>query len=84
TIPYDKAKSLASMGIYIFDMDVLKEALTEDAKLETSSHDFGNDIIPKLIDTESVYAYKFCGSKGRVDKDCYWRAVGTIDSFYEA
>ncbi|MGU3846965.1 sugar phosphate nucleotidyltransferase, partial [Vibrio diabolicus] len=48
------------------------------------SHDFGKDIITKLIDTESVYAYQFCGSKGRVDKDCYWRDVGTIDSFYEA
>ncbi|MBO0236857.1 sugar phosphate nucleotidyltransferase, partial [Vibrio parahaemolyticus] len=69
---------------YIFDMDVLKEALEEDSKLDSSSHDFGKDIIPKLIDTESVYAYQFCGSKGRVDKDCYWRDVGTIDSFYEA
>ncbi|MGR5470799.1 sugar phosphate nucleotidyltransferase, partial [Vibrio astriarenae] len=76
TLPEDSTKSLVSMGIYIFDMDVLQVALEEDAKLETSSHDFGKDIIPKLIDTESVYAYKFCGSKGRVDKDCYWRDVG--------
>lgn len=84
TLPEDPSKSLASMGIYIFDMDVLKSALHEDAQQESSSHDFGKDIIPKLIDTESVYAYKFCGSKGRVDKDCYWRDVGTIDSYYEA
>ncbi|NVK69179.1 MAG: glucose-1-phosphate adenylyltransferase [Vibrio campbellii] len=84
TLPDDPTQSLASMGIYIFDMDVLQDALEEDAKLEDSSHDFGKDIIPKLIDTQSVYAYKFCGSKGRVDKDCYWRDVGTIDSFYEA
>ncbi|NMU71461.1 glucose-1-phosphate adenylyltransferase, partial [Vibrio parahaemolyticus] len=84
TLPGSATRSLVSMGIYIFDMDVLKEALEEDSKLDSSSHDFGKDIIPKLIDTESVYAYQFCGSKGRVDKDCYWRDVGTIDSFYEA
>ncbi|MCA0937624.1 glucose-1-phosphate adenylyltransferase [Vibrio alginolyticus] len=84
TLLEDPSKSLVSMGIYIFDMDVLKSALHEDAQQESSSHDFGKDIIPKLIDTESVYAYKFCGSKGRVDKDCYWRDVGTIDSYYEA
>ncbi|EHC9865934.1 TPA: glucose-1-phosphate adenylyltransferase [Vibrio alginolyticus] len=84
TLPGSKTRSLVSMGIYIFDMDVLKEALEDDSKLDSSSHDFGKDIIPKLIDTESVYAYQFCGSKGRVDKDCYWRDVGTIDSFYEA
>ncbi len=84
TLPDDPSRSLVSMGIYIFDMDVLKSALHEDAQSESSSHDFGKDIIPKLIDTESVYAYQFCGSKGRVDKDCYWRDVGTIDSYYEA
>ncbi|NVC73985.1 glucose-1-phosphate adenylyltransferase, partial [Vibrio vulnificus] len=83
-LPNDPERSLVSMGIYIFSMEVLQQALIEDADDDASSHDFGKDIIPKLIDTGSVFAYKFCGSKGRVDKDCYWRDVGTIDSFYQA
>ncbi|EHY1011614.1 glucose-1-phosphate adenylyltransferase [Vibrio vulnificus] len=83
-LPNDPERSLVSMGIYIFSMEVLQHALIEDADDDASSHDFGKDIIPKLIDTGSVFAYKFCGSKGRVDKDCYWRDVGTIDSFYQA
>ncbi|EJB8416093.1 TPA: glucose-1-phosphate adenylyltransferase [Vibrio vulnificus] len=83
-LPNDPDRSLVSMGIYIFSMEVLQQALIEDADDDASSHDFGKDIIPKLIDTGSVFAYKFCGSKGRVDKDCYWRDVGTIDSFYQA
>ncbi|EKA7348084.1 glucose-1-phosphate adenylyltransferase [Vibrio vulnificus] len=83
-LPNNPERSLVSMGIYIFSMDILQSALTEDAQNENSSHDFGKDIIPKLIETGTVYAYKFCGSKGRVDKDCYWRDVGTIDSFYQA
>ncbi|AXX62010.1 TPA: glucose-1-phosphate adenylyltransferase [Vibrio vulnificus] len=83
-LPNDPERSLVSMGIYIFSIEVLQQALIEDADNDASSHDFGKDIIPKLIDTGSVFAYKFCGSKGRVDKDCYWRDVGTIDSFYQA
>ncbi|PAS42600.1 glucose-1-phosphate adenylyltransferase [Vibrio cholerae] len=83
-IPNRPDHSLASMGIYIFDMDVLKKALTEDAEIEQSSHDFGKDVIPKLIATGSVFAYSFCSGKGRVARDCYWRDVGTIDSFYDA
>ncbi|WP_070966475.1 glucose-1-phosphate adenylyltransferase [Vibrio sonorensis] len=84
SIPGDPSHSLASMGIYIFNMETLLEALTEDAKIEGSSHDFGKDIIPRLIDSKSVYAHNFCNDKGRVAKDCYWRDVGTIDSFYQA
>ncbi|KJX76605.1 glucose-1-phosphate adenylyltransferase, partial [Vibrio cholerae O1 biovar El Tor] len=83
-IPNRPDHSLASMGIYIFNMDVLKKALTEDAEIEQSSHDFGKDVIPKLIATGSVFAYSFCSGKGRVARDCYWRDVGTIDSFYDA
>ncbi len=84
TLPDKPDRSLASMGIYVFDMDILKSALNQDAKVDSSSHDFGNDIIPRLIDQQKVFAYKFCNPKGRVDRDCYWRDVGTIDSFYAA
>ncbi|WP_255199813.1 glucose-1-phosphate adenylyltransferase [Vibrio aestuarianus] len=83
-MPNNPNRSLVSMGIYIFDMETLKSALHDDSELEHSSHDFGKDIIPKLIETGSVYAYEFCGDHGRVAKDCYWRDVGTIDSFYDA
>ncbi|WGK84033.1 glucose-1-phosphate adenylyltransferase [Vibrio aestuarianus] len=83
-MPNNPNRSLVSMGIYIFDMETLKSALHYDSELEHSSHDFGKDIIPKLIETGSVYAYEFCGDHGRVAKDCYWRDVGTIDSFYDA
>ncbi|CAM4146001.1 glucose-1-phosphate adenylyltransferase [Vibrio neonatus] len=77
-------KSLVSMGIYIFSMEALVEALEADADIDTSSHDFGHDIIPKLIDAQGVYAYRFGSEEGRVSQDVYWRDVGTVDSFYQA
>ncbi|RJX75468.1 glucose-1-phosphate adenylyltransferase [Vibrio sinensis] len=84
SIPSNPDKSLASMGIYIFNIDVLTQILNEDADNRDSDHDFGKDIIPKLIQSHPVYAYDFCSDKGRVARDCYWRDVGTIDSFYQA
>ncbi|WP_279432204.1 glucose-1-phosphate adenylyltransferase [Vibrio viridaestus] len=83
-MPNNPDRSLVSMGIYIFNMDILQEALINDAKLEDSSHDFGRDILPELIKTNQVLAYNFGGDKGRVAKDSYWRDVGTIDSYYQA
>ncbi|SJN54254.1 Glucose-1-phosphate adenylyltransferase [Vibrio ruber DSM 16370] len=77
-------RSLVSMGVYIFNMDVLQEALVDDSEREHSSHDFGKDVIPELIKTNAVFAYNFYGDKGRVAKDCYWRDVGTLDSYYQA
>ncbi|WP_036828517.1 glucose-1-phosphate adenylyltransferase, partial [Photobacterium sanctipauli] len=75
---------LASMGIYIFSMDALESILEQDADNALSNHDFGKDIIPRLIDGQGVYAYQFGGEEGRVTQDAYWRDVGTIDSFYQA
>lgn len=83
-MPGNNGRSLVSMGIYIFEMDTLQRVLEEDADSLNSSHDFGKDIIPKLIDERNVYSYNFCSDRGRVAKDCYWRDVGTIDSFYQA
>lgn len=82
--PDNPDKSLVSMGIYIFTAGALIAALEKDATNPRSSHDFGKDIIPKLIDKERVYAHQFGGETGRVTKDAYWRDVGTIDSFYQA
>ncbi|KEY91274.1 glucose-1-phosphate adenylyltransferase [Candidatus Photodesmus blepharus] len=84
SIRNDVNRSLVSMGIYVFNMDTLYSALIEDSENSQSSHDFGRDIIPLLIKKQNVHAYKFCNSLGRVAKNCYWRDIGTIDSFYNA
>ncbi|MDV7103324.1 glucose-1-phosphate adenylyltransferase [Vibrio sp. TH_r3] len=83
-LPGDSDHSLASMGIYIFTTSALIEALEKDAENIESNHDFGQDIIPNLINKDKVYAHKFGGKEGRVTNDAYWRDVGTIDSLYQA
>jgi len=83
-LPNDPAGAMVSMGIYVFSMDRLIQVLEEDHERGESSHDFGNDIIPRLIGETGVYAYRFGGEAGRVSQDRYWRDVGTIDSYYEA
>ncbi|MDZ7662615.1 glucose-1-phosphate adenylyltransferase [Thiohalophilus sp.] len=81
-LPDDPSKSLCSMGIYVFNKDFLIERLLEDADDVQSSHDFGKDVIPGLIDNYRASAYAFrdpvSGNKG------YWRDVGTVDAFWEA
>lgn len=73
--PKNPDSNLASMGIYIFNWSVLKEALILDEEDKNSSNDFGKDIIPMLFyQGKSIYAYKFDG---------YWKDVGTIESYYE-
>ena len=83
-IPGDPDHCLASMGIYIFSMELLEEALQEDHRDNSSGNDFGHDILPKLIGSHRVCAYRFGRETGRVTPDNYWRDVGTIDSFYDA
>ncbi|MBL8231695.1 MAG: glucose-1-phosphate adenylyltransferase [Bryobacterales bacterium] len=72
----------ASMGIYVFRTSVLLQALREDADRADSSHDFGKDILPRLVDTARVIAYDFRDLNGKTAR--YWRDVGTIDAYYEA
>ena len=76
--------ALASMGIYVFSMDLLLSVLEEDHQRTDTSHDFGQDVIPRLIGKVQVSAYRFGGTAGRVSPDRYWRDVGTLDSYYEA
>lgn len=74
--PAKPKSNLASMGIYIFTWKILRKLLVEDMKNPESSHDFGNDIIPKMLgDDKQLWAYEFSG---------YWKDVGTIDSLWEA
>ncbi|MBR1612444.1 MAG: glucose-1-phosphate adenylyltransferase [Succinivibrio sp.] len=84
-IPGDDKNCLVSMGNYIFKSDILCKELKEDAQNNNSSHDFGKDIIPKMVERNRVFAYDVSGLyiEGEI-KDCYWRDVGSIDSFYEA
>jgi glucose-1-phosphate adenylyltransferase len=83
-MPDDPKSALASMGIYVFSLPLLCSLLEEDHELSDSTHDFGKDILPKLLHTHQVYAYRFGGAQGRVTRDRYWRDVGTIDAFFEA
>jgi len=74
-------EALASMGIYLFKKDVLTQSCEEDA-ISSSSHDFGKDILPRLIKTHKVCVYLFEDENRKTAQ--YWRDVGTIDSYYEA
>ena len=74
--------TLASMGNYIFNTDFLFDQLIEDAEEEGSEHDFGKNIIPKLIDSHNVQAFRFRDPDS--SEPSYWRDVGTLDSFWEA
>ena len=82
TIPGNSEACLASMGIYIFSTRFLFEQLLQDANTPGSSHDFGKDIIPSVIDSSRVYAFPFRDENGK--QDAYWRDVGTLDAYYEA
>ena len=74
--------ALASMGIYIFRSDVLMRALEEDAANPDSQHDFGKDIIPRLISSSPVFSYRFYDENKKAAK--YWRDIGTLDAYFEA
>lgn len=82
TMPNHPEQSLCSMGIYIFNTDLLFELLIRDADTPDSSHDFGKDIIPHAIKKYHVQAYPFTQAKSEIQ--AYWRDVGTVDAFWEA
>ena len=74
--PANPISNLASMGIYMFKYEVLKDALIRDAKNEKSEHDFGKNVIPMLLgEGKKLMAYKYEG---------YWKDVGTVSSLHEA
>jgi glucose-1-phosphate adenylyltransferase len=74
--PAEPKNNLASMGIYIFSWNILKEFLEMDARNPDSSHDFGKDVIPRLLEeNKKLFAYPFKG---------YWKDVGTVKSLWEA
>jgi glucose-1-phosphate adenylyltransferase len=73
--PRAPVSSLGSMGIYVFNKDTLIEHLLSDAQRIESSHDFGRDVVPGLMEEMRVFGYRFEG---------YWRDVGTIEAYYDA
>jgi glucose-1-phosphate adenylyltransferase len=74
--------ALASMGIYVFTPDFLRQVLQADALDPDSSHDFGKNIIPGALTSSRVFAYPF--QTVETQAQAYWRDVGTVDAFYEA
>jgi glucose-1-phosphate adenylyltransferase len=87
TIPGDPERVYASMGNYVFSTRTLLRLLHDDAADESSGHDFGRDILPKLAGKAEIFAYDFQSSRipGEPAEGLpYWRDVGTIDSYYEA
>ena len=86
-LPDSPEKVLASMGNYVFDTQVLIDAVSEDHELEGSKHDMGGDIVPAMVEQGSAFVYDFIKNviPGGTERDKgYWRDVGTLDSYYDA
>ena len=79
---FDRSMVSASMGVYMFNTDVLLRALHRDAQNPESSHDFGKNVIPGILDQARVVAYDFHDINAK--HALYWRDVGTLDAYYDA
>jgi glucose-1-phosphate adenylyltransferase len=79
---FDGERVSASMGIYVFNTDVLLRALHDDAEDPESSHDFGKNVLPRMASSSRVVAYDFRDINDKQSR--YWRDVGTLDTYYEA
>jgi len=82
SMPGDETQSLASMGIYVFSAQYLRERLVEDAANASSTHDFGHDLIPHAIENANAFAFPFLDAN--TSASGYWKDVGTIDSYWDA
>lgn len=80
--PYNPRMVSASMGIYLFNTDVLIPVLLKDAEDPDSRHDFGHNILPKMVDDYKVYSFNFIDENKK--EALYWRDVGTLEAYYEA
>lgn len=88
-IPGQPDRAFASMGIYLFNADLLYDVLQRDADSPSTSHDFGKDIIPGLVSDSRLMAHRFRNScifsgPNELDSEPYWRDVGTVDAYWEA
>jgi glucose-1-phosphate adenylyltransferase len=80
-IPSNPEMALVSMGIYLFNTEVLVKSIIDDAKKDTV-HDFGRSIIPSVINKDRVFAFMFKDKNNKTIK--YWRDIGTLDAYWEA
>jgi glucose-1-phosphate adenylyltransferase len=80
--PHNPEMVAGSMGVYIFNTDVLLPVLLKDAEDPGSSHDFGKDILPRILNQYKLYSYNFIDENKKEAQ--YWRDVGTIEAYYEA
>jgi glucose-1-phosphate adenylyltransferase len=80
--PFNSGSVDASMGIYIFNTEVLLKALIADAEDPNSKHDFGHDILPNMLGKKKMMAYNFVDENKK--QALYWRDVGTLDAYYDA
>ena len=80
--PYNPEMVSGSMGVYLFNTDVLLPVLLKDAEDPNSSHDFGKDILPRILDQYKIYSFNFIDENKK--EALYWRDVGTIEAYYEA
>jgi glucose-1-phosphate adenylyltransferase len=80
--PHNPEMVDASMGIYLFNTDVLIPVLLKDAEDPNSSHDFGHDILPKMVDDYRIFAFNFVDENKK--EALYWRDVGTLEAYYDA
>jgi glucose-1-phosphate adenylyltransferase len=80
-MPHDPAHAFVSMGIYLFKTEAIRERLIEDA-IGSGPHDFGKNIIPRMIQENRVFAFKFQDKNKKAVK--YWRDIGTLDAYWEA
>jgi glucose-1-phosphate adenylyltransferase len=80
--PFNPDKTDASMGIYIFNTDVLLPALIRDASDPDSRHDFGHNILPSMLGKNRMHAYNFVDENRQ--QEAYWRDVGTLDAYFDA
>ncbi|MEW6136973.1 MAG: glucose-1-phosphate adenylyltransferase [Thermodesulfobacteriota bacterium] len=81
-VPGNPDSSFVSMGVYIFNTDVLVKRVIADAKNHASSHDFGKDVVPGMLNTHRVYVHSFVDATDPSSR--YWRDIGTIDAYWEA
>jgi len=82
SLPGSPDRALISMGVYVFNREVLFDMLTKDAAREDSLHDFAHDVIPYMYPRHNVFIYKF--GSGRGSDENYWRDIGTIDAYWRA
>ncbi|MBM3298615.1 MAG: glucose-1-phosphate adenylyltransferase [Deltaproteobacteria bacterium] len=81
-VPGKPDVSFVSMGVYIFNTEVLVMSVIADAKKSSSSHDFGKDVIPAMIESNRVFVHSFAEPNNISGR--YWRDIGTLDAYWEA